>query len=108
MRAGKEFSHWKDVTAEMMSDEEKVDDIYIRHRPSYRSEKFCNLLIKLDERLAAKGNNHARFKWQERSVAEKVAPLNCKPWMVKKVTEERPSTIEERLSSIEEKSSSII
>ena len=100
MRAGKESSYWKDVTAEMMSDEERVGDIYLRHRPSYRSEKFHNFIIKLDERAATKGNNHARFKWQEGSVVEKAAPMNCKPWMIKKdaVTEERP---EERSSGSE-------
>ena len=93
MRAGKESSYWKDVTAEMMSDEERVGDIYLRHRPSYRSEKFHNFIIKLDERAATKGNNHARFKWQEGSVVEKAALMNCKPWMIKKdaVTEERSS-----------------
>ena len=33
MRHGKEQSHWKDVTADMMSDEERVGDIYVRHLP---------------------------------------------------------------------------
>ena len=57
MRPGKEQSYWKDVTADM-SDE-----------TSYRSEKFHKFLMKLDERAAAKGNSHARFKRQEGSVA---------------------------------------
>ena len=35
-------------------------------------------------------NNHTRFNWQEGSVVEKAAPINCKLWMMKKdaVTEE--------------------
>ena len=94
--AGKESFYWKDITAEMMSDEESVDDNYLRHRPSYCSEKFHNLIIKLDERAASKGKNHTRFKWQEGSVVEKTAPKNYKPWMIKKdaVTEERSSGLE--------------
>ena len=38
-----------------------------------------------------------RFKRQEGSVIEKAAPMNCKPWMIKKdaVTEERSSGSEE-------------
>ena len=69
MRPGKEQSYWKDVTADMMSDKERMSDIYLRHPPSYRSEKFHKFLMKLDERAAAKGNSHARFKRQEGSVA---------------------------------------
>ena len=76
-----------------MSDEGRMGDIYLRHRPSYHSEKFHSFIIKLDERATTKGNNHGRFKWQEESVVEKAAPMNCKPWMIKKdaVTEERSS-----------------
>ena len=100
MRVSKESSYWKDITAEMMSDKERVGDIYLRHRPSYHSEKFHSFIIKLDEQATTKGNNHGRFKWQEESVVEKAAPMNCKPWMIKKdaVTEERP---EERSSGSE-------
>ena len=105
MRPGKESSYWKDVTADMMSDEERVGDIYLRHPPSYRSEKFHKFLMKLDERAATKSNSHARFKRQEGSIVEKTAPMNCKPWMIKKgaVTEEssRSSTVEARPSESE-------
>ena len=60
--------------------------------------------MKLDERAAAKGNSHARFKRQEGSVIEKSAPMNCKPWMIKKDTgteeSSRSSTVEERSSEL--------
>ena len=47
----------------------------------------------LDEQVSTKGNNHTRLKWQEGSVVEKAAPMNCKLWMIKKVvvTDERSS-----------------
>ena len=68
----------------MVSDEEKVDDVYVHHLPSYRSEKFHNYLMKLDKRVAAKGRNvHARFERQEGTIIEKNPPPNCKPWMIK-------------------------
>ena len=78
----------------MMSDEERVGDIYVRHSPSYRSEKFHKFLMKLDERADTKSNCHARFKRQEGSMVKKVAPINCKPWMVKKesVIERTPTS----------------
>ena len=56
MRHGKEQSHWKDVTADMMSGEERVGDIYVCQPPSYRSEKFHKFLMKLDERADTKSN----------------------------------------------------
>ena len=40
--------------------------------------------MKLDERAAAESNSHARFKRKEGSVVEKIAPMNCKSWMLKK------------------------
>ena len=83
------------MTTDMMSDEERVGDVYVRHPPYYRSGKFHKFLMKLDERAAAKGSHHLRFK-RRGDVVEKIAPLNCKPWMLKKdiVTDERSNTIE--------------
>lgn len=99
MRPGKEQSYWKDVTADMMSDEERVGDIYVRHPPSYRSEKFHKFLMKLDERVATKSNSHARFKRQEGSVVEKIAPVNCKLWMLKKENITERTTTESESST---------
>ena len=44
MKEGKEATMWAEVTPEMMSEEEFVEEenIYSRHPPSYRS----NLMIK--------------------------------------------------------------
>ena len=36
----KEKKYWSDITADMMSDEEKEGDTYIRHPPGYRSERL--------------------------------------------------------------------
>ena len=81
---GKEADYWKDVTPDMTYDEEKIDDMYVSHPPSYRSEKFHNYLMKLDTRVAANGRNvHARFQRQEGTIIEKNPPPNCKPWMIK-------------------------
>ena len=37
VKAPKEAQYWSDITADMMLDEEKQGDVYIRHPPSYRS-----------------------------------------------------------------------
>ena len=89
VRPGKEAKFWADVTADMMSDEERHGDIYVRHAPAYRSEKFNNFLKKLDERAASKGKGHARFERQDGCTIEKTIPVNCKPWMVKKGKENK-------------------
>ena len=38
MKEGRESVLWADVTPEMMSDEERDEEIYVRHPPSYRSK----------------------------------------------------------------------
>ena len=80
---GREASFWADVTADMMSDEEKVEDKYIRHPPDYRSEKFSKFLDKLDHRATSKCKHHARFKRDLGSPRIKSPPANAKPWMLK-------------------------
>ncbi len=84
VRPGKEVSYWSNVTADMMSNEEKVGDKYVRHPPSYRSEKFSKFLLKLDERAALKSKSHARFKREEGSPRNKLVPPTSKQWMIKK------------------------
>ena len=46
----KKKKYWSAVTAEMMSEEEKVDDtyMYVRYPPSYRSERLNKFIQKLD------------------------------------------------------------
>ena len=81
VRSGKEMAVWSTITPEMMSDEEKDGDMYIRHPPSYRSQNF---LCKLDER-ADKTNtkSHARFQRKKGSPRMKTPPVNLKKWMKK-------------------------
>ena len=49
----KEGELWADVTPDMMSEEEKDGDVYIRHQPSYRSNTLNKFIKKLDQRLEA-------------------------------------------------------
>ena len=46
----KESMFWQSVTADMMSDEERRGDVYIRHQPEYRSEVLTSFINKVDER----------------------------------------------------------
>ena len=61
VKVPKEERHWKEVTPEMMSDEERVGDKYVRHPPSFRSEKVSKFIEKLDSRLVKKGVNANSF-----------------------------------------------
>ena len=78
---------WKNVTAEMMSDEEKCDDTYVRHQPEYRSEKFTSFLNKLDERCSKKQTSHARYKRSIGSPSKTVPPTGIEKWMTKSTEE---------------------
>ena len=49
VRPGNEAKFWVDVTADMMSEEERVGDRYVRHPPSYRSQKRSKFIMKLDQ-----------------------------------------------------------
>lgn len=40
VKAGKETSLWAEITPDLMSEEEKEGDVYIRHPPSYRSDSL--------------------------------------------------------------------
>lgn len=44
----KEKTHWKEVTADMMSEEEPDGDEFIRHRPSWRSPFLNRFVTKLE------------------------------------------------------------
>ena len=82
IKAGKEVKAWANITAEMMSDEERDGDCFIRHPPSYRSEKLNRFLLKLDERADTKAKTgDARFKRRLGSPREKTVPSGIKGWM---------------------------
>ena len=68
------------MTVEMMSDEEKVGDTWVRHRPSYRSDLFNHFLDKLDSRASDK--NRARFPRDVGSPREKDVPSSARKWML--------------------------
>ena len=87
MKAGREAERWKDVTAEMMSDEEKREDVYVRHRPDYRSDRFNSFIDKLDQRCEKKAtSHHARFKRRVGTPLKTPQPQHVKSWMVKELT----------------------
>ena len=65
---------------EMMSDEEKVGDKWIRHPPSYRSELFSRFIEKLDSR--ASDTNCVRFPRDIGSPRQREAPSTAKAWML--------------------------
>lgn len=79
----REQDYWKDVTPDMMSDEEKQGDVFIRHQPSYRSTNFTKFLNKLDQRAAAKSSHQPRASRELGSPAKKPIPPMCKQWMIK-------------------------
>ena len=82
-KSEKENKYWSAVTAEMMSEEEKVDDTYVRHPPSYRSERLNKFIQKLDERLECTPSHHARHARILGSPIEKPIPAVAKRWMLK-------------------------
>ena len=79
----KEKKYWSDITADMMSDEEKEGETYIRHPPGYRSERLNRFIQKLDERLDSMPSRHARHSRVLGSPVEKQVPAKAKAWMLK-------------------------
>ena len=51
VKESKETTLWADVKPEMMSDEDREEDFYIRHPPSYRSKALQKFIDKLETRL---------------------------------------------------------
>ena len=74
----KERKYWGEVTPDMMSDEEKVGDKYIRHPPSYRSDRLNRFIQKLDSRLESTPSGHARHTRLLGSPVEKEPPVRAK------------------------------
>ena len=83
IRSAKEVEHWKELTADMMSDEELVGEKYIRHPPSYRSQTLINFIGKLDERSEKQKKIIPRTKRELGSPVHKPVPSNAKKWMIK-------------------------
>ena len=83
VKKGKETKLWEFVTPDLMPDEEKRDETYVRHQPEYQSEKFNLFLNKLDMRSTKKQTNHSRFKRSIGTPMKKPAPVGVPKWMVK-------------------------
>ena len=66
-----------------MSEEEKRDDVYIRHQPEYRSNEFTAFLNKLDERSSKKQSNHSRYKRTIGTPVKKTPPAGIQKWLTK-------------------------
>ena len=71
------------MTVDMMSDEEKRGDMYVRHQPSYRFD-VLNAFIKNIDRSAAYGSFHAKFQRYSDNVC---VPSSAKRWIVKAVSD---------------------
>ena len=84
MRKGREASYWCDVSAEMMSEEEKIGDNYVRHPPSYRSKKMNEFIQVLDGRAEKKGSTHPRIGRVLGSPRNGAVPSGAKSWIVRK------------------------
>ena len=82
VKEGKETSLWLDVKPEMMSEEEKDGEVYIRHAPSYRSDSLNRFICKLDHRLET--GKHPRMDRRLGSPRDKPVPAGCKKWIVKR------------------------
>ena len=70
----------------MMSDEEKQDDVFVRHPPDYRSDAMSTFIAKLDARCVKKLTTHPRGKRKQGSPRKLCVPRRAKKWMVKKQT----------------------
>ena len=104
LRGDRERKFWSDVTPEMMSDEERVADKWIRHPPSYRSDKFTRFIAKLDSRTV--NDKHARFPRDLGSPRNMDVPPQAKDWMINQSSSEAaPYESEELFSPDSEESS---
>lgn len=70
----------------MMSDEEKRDEIYVRHQPTYRSDTLNAFIKKLDKRSAEASTSHAKFPRVVGTPTKKAIPPSTKKWIVKQMS----------------------
>ena len=79
----KEAKYWSDISADMMSEEEKVDDQYVRHPPLYRSERLNKFVDKLDHSLSKYClSDRPRITHVLGSPHKALPPINAKKWTV--------------------------
>ena len=92
VKEGKESSLWADVLPEMMSDEELVEDFYVRHPPLYRSSALSDFINKLEARLGKEKSIHYRLERRPGCAVEKPVPSRFKKWTIKKELRKSGST----------------
>ena len=76
------MTYWNDITPDMMSEEDRVEDKYIRHPPCYRSGSVQKFVDKLDSRLQKRGPERARIVRVLGSPRICRAPPKAKEWTV--------------------------
>ena len=67
----------------MISDEEKVRELFIHHPPTYRSDRLNTFIDKLDERLSKLTTGYVRHPRVLVSPRIKDVLASAKAWMVK-------------------------
>ena len=85
-----------------MSDEERKDNYYIRHPPSYRAKVLDQFIKKLEARLDQEKGTHPRMERRPGSPINKELSSRFKKWTIKK---ELWKSVEEEESSASEASS---
>ena len=85
VKEGKEALLWAEVSPDLISEEEKEGDVYVRHPPSHRSDSLNKFIKKLDQRLDSKMDRktHPRLGRRLGSPRDKTVPPGCKKWMIK-------------------------
>lgn len=78
--------YWKDVTVEMMLDEEKRGEIYVRHQPTYRSDTLNAYIKKLDKCSAEASTFNAKFPRVVGTPTKKAIPPSTKKWIVRQMS----------------------
>ena len=104
IRSDREAKLWEDITPDMMSEEEKCDDTYVRHPPSYRSKAVYKFLCKLDNRCKKQMSTPPRVKRPLGSPRKLSAPCHAKWWVVKKIESQQqtsPSQTEDAHSVVD-------
>ena len=88
----REIKHWKDITPDMMSEEEAEGDDFIRHRPTWRSSSLNKFLEKLDSRFKAKHQKSLAKPRSYGSPSDKPASDDIPSWLL--TTDTQSSTTE--------------
>ena len=103
-----EANFWHQITPEMMSDEEKQGEVFIRRQPSYRSQELNKFLSKLDKRYEKKPSHQPRITRVMGSPIIKDVPRFAKRWMVVSHLSNSIEAQEDELSAIKARFTSFL